>query len=184
MNRPKVATYYARLKVAHDAPPEVVRAAYKALVQKYHPDRHQGSLRHQIVLAALNKAHDVLSDPARRAAHDQWIREEEVRLGWREPSGEFRLGLGVRMELVVSSLRQDGLPLGEALRMHLTRAQRAALWLTVGATLVLLVGGAMNYFRNDDDPFRRLGPLPPLTSFLPATSGTPSPVAYSASSPP
>ncbi|MBA3596884.1 MAG: J domain-containing protein [Methylibium sp.] len=184
MNRPKVATYYSRLKVAHDAPPEVVRAAYKALVQKYHPDRHQGSLRHQLVLAALNKAHEVLSDPARRAGHDQWIREEEVRLGWREPSGDFRLGLGLRMELVMSSLRHDGLPLSEALCMHLTRGQRAALWLGLGATLVLLAGGAMSYFRNDDDPFRRLGPLPPLAPFSPAPPSTPSPVAYSASSPP
>ena len=173
MNRPKVATYYARLKVAHDAPPEVVRAAYKALVQKYHPDRHQGSLRHEIVLAALNKAHEVLSDPDRRAAHDQWIREEEVRLGWRQPSGELRLGLGLRMELVLSSLRDDGLPLHEALRMHLTRGQRAALMLAAGATLVLLVGGGMRYLLEDDDPFRRLGPMP---SFAP-------PPAYSASSP-
>lgn len=174
MNRPKVATYYARLKVAHDAPPEVVRAAYKALVQKYHPDRHQGSLRHEIVLAALNKAHEVLSDPARRAAHDRWIREEEVRLGWRPPSGDVPLGLGLRMELVLSSLRDDRLPLQEALRMHLTRGQRAAFMLAAGATLVLLVGAGMSYLLEDKDPFRGLRPMPP---FAP-------PVAYSASSPP
>lgn len=172
MNRPKVATYYARLKVAHDAPPEVVRAAYKALAQKYHPDRHRGSLRHEIVLAALNKAHEVLSDPVRRAAHDQWIRQEEVRLGWREPGGECRLGLGLRMELVLSSLRDDGLPLGAALCMHLTRAQRAALLLAAGTALMLLVGSAMSYLSKHDDPLRRLGPMP----FVP-------PVAYSASSP-
>jgi curved DNA-binding protein CbpA len=173
MSRPKVATYYARLKVAHDAPPEVVRAAYKALVQKYHPDRHEGSIRHEIVLAALNKAHEVLSDPARRAAHDQWIREEETRLGWRDPGGECRLGLGLRLELVMSSLREDGLPLGEALRMHLTRGQRAGLLLATAALLVLTVGAGMKYLREDDDPFRRLGPMPQKAA----------PIAYSASSP-
>ncbi|MGA0609586.1 J domain-containing protein [Caldimonas sp. KR1-144] len=88
-SRPRVATYYARLKVAQDAPPEVIRAAHRALVQKYHPDRHQGSLRHEQVVAALNRAQDILLDPDSRAAHDQWIRDEEVRLGLREaPPGE------------------------------------------------------------------------------------------------
>ena len=71
MNRttsaPKIAHYYGRLKVTTDAPPEVIRAAYKALVQKYHPDRHQGSLRHELLVTALNKAQEVLLDPARRA---------------------------------------------------------------------------------------------------------------------
>lgn len=183
MNRPKVATYYARLKVAHDAPPEVVRAAYKVLVQKYHPDRHQGSVRHEIVLAALNKAHEVLSDPARRAAHDQWIRQEEIRLGWRESSGECRLGLGLRMELVLSSLREDGLPLGEAMRMHLTRGQRAGLLLATGSALALLIGGGMSYFREDDDPFRRLGPTAPLSQGVRQGAPFAPPIAYSASSP-
>lgn len=82
--RPRIATYYARLKVAQDAPPEVIRAAHRALVQKYHPDRHNGSLRHEQVVAALNRAQDVLLDPETRAAHDQWIRDEEIRLGLRE----------------------------------------------------------------------------------------------------
>lgn len=99
--RPRVATYYARLKVAQDAPPEVIRAAHRALVQKYHPDRHKGSLRHEQVVAALNRAQDILLDPASRASHDQWIRDEEVRLGLREPpegaeGSEGRLGAGLR----------------------------------------------------------------------------------------
>jgi curved DNA-binding protein CbpA len=170
MNRPKVATYYARLKVAPDAPPEVVRAAYKALVQKYHPDRHQGSLRHEIVLVALNKAHEVLIDPARRAAHDQWIREEEARLGRKGHDGELSLGLGVRLELVLSSVRDHGLPLGHALRVHLSTWQRAGLLLAACAFLLFLIGGGMSYFLSDDDPLRRLAPLA-------------RPLAYSASSP-
>ena len=60
--RVRVATYYARLKVAQDAPPEVIRAAHRALVQKYHPDRHKGSIRHEQVVAALNRAQDILLD--------------------------------------------------------------------------------------------------------------------------
>lgn len=142
MSRAKIAHYYGRLKVAQDAPPEVIRAAYKALVQKYHPDRHQGSVRHEIVLAALNKAQDVLLDPERRAAHDQWIREEEIRLGLREPS-EDALGLGLRLKLLWLSMREDGLPFGEAWDMNLTRSQRWGLACGASIAVSLLVAGVL-----------------------------------------
>jgi hypothetical protein len=137
MRRPaKIATYYARLKVAQDAPPEVIRAAHKALAQKVHPDRHQGSVRHEVLLVALNKARDVLLDPARRAAHDRWIREEEIRLGWREP--DLQPSLRQRCRLVRASVRLDGLSFGTACRLHLTRAQR---WAVVGGVALLALGG-------------------------------------------
>lgn len=149
MNRPKIATYYGRLKIAPDAPPEVIRAAYKALVQKYHPDRHHGSVRHEIVLAALNKAQEVLLDPARRAAHDQWIRQEEVRLGWREPDG-VPLGFARRCRLLLASVREDGLPLGEALSLNFTFGQRLAMSCGVGMLGLLLVGMVLVFSAGDD----------------------------------
>ena len=34
----KIRTHYDNLKVARDAPIEVIRAAYKSLCMKYHPD--------------------------------------------------------------------------------------------------------------------------------------------------
>ncbi|MGA2512718.1 MAG: J domain-containing protein [Candidatus Limnocylindrales bacterium] len=58
--------YYEVLQVDHRADPEVVRAAYRALARKYHPD-HGGDPTRMI---ALNDAWDVLGDPARRAAYD------------------------------------------------------------------------------------------------------------------
>ena len=36
----KIYTYYDDLKISRDAPNEVIRAAYKALSLKYHPDRY------------------------------------------------------------------------------------------------------------------------------------------------
>ena len=36
-------THYDNLKISREAPPEVIRAAYKALSQKHHPDRNNGS---------------------------------------------------------------------------------------------------------------------------------------------
>lgn len=58
--------FYEVLQVDPNAEPEVVRAAYRILARKYHPD-HGGDARRMI---ALNDAWDVLGDPARRAAYD------------------------------------------------------------------------------------------------------------------
>lgn len=146
----KIAHYYGRLKVAPDAPPEVIRAAYKALVQKYHPDRHHGSVRHEIVLAALNKAQEVLLDPAQRAAHDQWIRQEEIRLGVREPDPAGAPSFGLRLRLFRASVQQDGLPVVDALRLHLTLGERVGMGLAIGGLLVLvLLGSAMLLLRDE-----------------------------------
>ncbi|GAA7766472.1 MULTISPECIES: J domain-containing protein [Cupriavidus] len=70
-------THYDNLKVSRDAPAEVIRAAYKSLSQKYHPDRHADSEQANRIMRLLNAAYDVLSDPAKRAEHDQWIASQE-----------------------------------------------------------------------------------------------------------
>jgi hypothetical protein len=175
MSRPKIATYYSRLKVAPDAPPEVIRAAYKALAQKYHPDRHRGSIRHEIVLAALNKAQDVLLDPERRAAHDHWIRAEEIRLGWRTPpavQGPPALGLAQRWRLLADSMRLEGLSFGTACRVHFTRVQRCAATLSAVLLTALACAGAGALLR-DQDPLDRLATsLPPVVSPSIGTAAT------------
>jgi hypothetical protein len=67
------ATHYETLKVARDAPIEVIRAAYRALSQKYHPDRHPGDAAAAQSMAVLNAAYDVLSDPDKRRQYDDLI---------------------------------------------------------------------------------------------------------------
>lgn len=73
-----VHTHYDNLKVARDAPPEVIRAAYKTLCQKYHPDRHGDSAEAIRVIQIINTAYSVLSDPAKRREHDDWIARSEA----------------------------------------------------------------------------------------------------------
>ena len=70
-------TYYDVLQVERDAPPERVRAAYRKLAQKYHPDKMPGNANAVRAMAAINAAYDVLSDTHRRAEHDLWIRRAE-----------------------------------------------------------------------------------------------------------
>lgn len=62
--------HYERLKVNPDAPVEVIRAAYRALAAKYHPDRHTQSQSAHADMVALNAAYEVLTDPHTRAAYD------------------------------------------------------------------------------------------------------------------
>ena len=67
-------TYYDLLQVEQDASPERVRAAWRKLAHKYHPDKMPGNANAARAMAAINAAYEVLSDPARRAEHDLWIR--------------------------------------------------------------------------------------------------------------
>ena len=65
---------YAVLGVPRSASQGAIRAAYRALAAKYHPDRHQGNPLNDLAaekLTELNRAYEILSDPGKRAAHDQ-----------------------------------------------------------------------------------------------------------------
>jgi len=72
-----IHTHYDNLKVARNAPPEVIRAAYKTLSQKYHPDRNGNSPEAIRVIQIINSAYAVLSDPEKRREHDEWIAHAE-----------------------------------------------------------------------------------------------------------
>jgi curved DNA-binding protein CbpA len=71
--------HYDVLGVTRDAPDEVIRAAYRALAAKYHPDRNPGDSDAESKLKRLNAAFQVLSDPVKRKQHDDLTRSAEVR---------------------------------------------------------------------------------------------------------
>lgn len=73
----KIRTHYDNLGVARNADPAVIKAAHKALAQKYHPDRNPNNPDAERIMKIINTAYQVLSDPARRAEHDRWIDEQE-----------------------------------------------------------------------------------------------------------
>jgi DnaJ-class molecular chaperone len=74
----RIHTHYDNLKVARDAPPEVIRAAYKTLSQKHHPDRNSNSSDAIRIIQLINNAYEVLSDPDKRQEHDAWIARAEA----------------------------------------------------------------------------------------------------------
>ncbi|MFC0251071.1 J domain-containing protein [Massilia consociata] len=88
----KIHTHYDNLKVARGAPQEVIRAAYKALSQKYHPDKNPGDEKAARIMAIVNTAYNTLSDPVRRKEHDEWIASEEWEVEWLESTGTEETG--------------------------------------------------------------------------------------------
>ncbi|WP_175691672.1 J domain-containing protein [Burkholderia anthina] len=73
----KTTTHYDVLRATRDAPPEVIRAAYRALSQKWHPDKNKSPDAGRM-MQAINAAYEILSDSARRAHYDQELDAEDV----------------------------------------------------------------------------------------------------------
>ncbi|MES2102058.1 MAG: J domain-containing protein [Pseudomonadota bacterium] len=75
---PKVHSHYDNLKVARDASADDIRAAYRALTRKHHPDRNPDNADAERVMSVVNVAYGVLSDPVKRSEHDRWIARTEA----------------------------------------------------------------------------------------------------------
>lgn len=71
-------THYDNLKVSRDAPIEVIRAAYRSLAQRYHPDVHPDKEKAARIMRIVNTSYEVLSDPIKRREHDRWIENVET----------------------------------------------------------------------------------------------------------
>lgn len=63
--------HYKTLGLLHDAEEVVIKAAYKALAQKYHPDRHLShKAENTAKMALFNEAYAVIGNPALRKIYD------------------------------------------------------------------------------------------------------------------
>ena len=66
--------HYAVLGLLHTAEAVVIKAAYRALAQRYHPDRFAGDASFaKSKMEALNEAYAVLSNPQKREKHDRQL---------------------------------------------------------------------------------------------------------------
>jgi len=63
-----MTNHYDALGIASTATPKEIKAAWRRLSAKYHPDREGGD---DAAMQEINAAYDVLSDPQRRALYDQ-----------------------------------------------------------------------------------------------------------------
>lgn len=68
--------HYETLEVSRNASPEVIRAAYKSLMQRLHPDKCPEGEAGAGRAAQIAAAYAVLSSPERRAAYDLALRRD------------------------------------------------------------------------------------------------------------
>lgn len=85
-NQLALKDYYRILEVHPEASQEVIDRAYRALARKYHPDAYPAERQQwaNLMMQEINEAHDVLTDPGRRAAYARYQKTEFWRVFWRE----------------------------------------------------------------------------------------------------
>src|SRR3954453_7018546 len=66
------ANLYETLGVKRDASVEDIRKAYRKLAKKHHPDINPGNKAAEDRFKSVSAAYEVLSDPKRRAAYDEF----------------------------------------------------------------------------------------------------------------
>jgi curved DNA-binding protein CbpA len=140
----KIHTHYDNLKVARLAPQEVIRAAYKALSQKYHPDKNPGDEKAARIMAILNSAYSILSDPHRRREHDEWIAAEEWEIEWLESTRHEEARGRPRQDAPAQAWDEAEAPVKAASRLR----RNWKWWASLAACLVVGWGGGAVMFAN------------------------------------
>jgi DnaJ-class molecular chaperone len=79
---------YTVLGVARDATPEAIKQAYRKLARRHHPDLNPGRPEAEAAFKAVSAAHDLLSDPERRARFDRGEIDAEGQE--QRPAGSYR----------------------------------------------------------------------------------------------
>ncbi len=145
---------YFVLGVDRDASLDEIRAAYRLLVAKYHPDKHQGNPLEGLAaekMAEVNRAYEILSSPDRRADYDQshgtWPRPAgpagTVPLPRKRPRWLLAIGLLLLLPLLIRIVVMLLRPLARLSRggVEILAAARGTplLGVVVAGVIVLLV---------------------------------------------
>ena len=138
-------THYENLKVARNAPPEVIRAAYRVLAQRYHPDVNPSPDAARVMML-LNEAYAVLSDPQRRGAHDAWIEEQLIKEALDEARAYSSHEYGARATSSRQARDVDDDPEGALERSQPSALVRLNRWLGTAAGTKLGVGAIAGAF--------------------------------------
>ena len=67
-----------------------IKAAYKRLAVRYHPDKHRGSTQYEEQFKAVSTAYRVLSNPGRRAAYDYQLQQADQRAAEQRRQQQYR----------------------------------------------------------------------------------------------
>jgi curved DNA-binding protein CbpA len=117
------SSHYDLLEVSPKASAEVIRAAYKSLMQRHHPDKNDNGAAATVQTALLAQAYAVLSDAQRRLAYDESLAPLPEAAGRRASAAQ-------RSMPMVAAPARNGYAL--ALILVILLAGGAILWLSPG----------------------------------------------------
>jgi molecular chaperone DnaJ len=64
--------YYELLEIERTADDGVIKSSYRKLAMRWHPDKNPGDAAAEAKFKSISEAYDILKDPQKRAAYDQY----------------------------------------------------------------------------------------------------------------
>lgn len=105
-------SYYEELGLSRNADQKAIRAAFRKLARKHHPDANRGDPAAEERFKSINEANEVLSDPASRKLYDRygadWTRYRDAGFTGEEPAGDPLGATRPRMQERRSSSQPGG----------------------------------------------------------------------------
>ena len=144
-------THYENLKVARDAPSDVIRAAYKALTHKHNLNRNPNA-ETQKLLEIINASNAVLSNPVKRAEYDQWLLEQEsAKSDIKKPASTSKSN----QKVIQQNLDDNEIIIGKDSDViaykNNTNIKRWLIYLTVGLITLLALFWMFSSSNNDNN---------------------------------
>ena len=139
-------SHYDTLEVSPQASPEVIRAAYKSLMQRCHPDKNPDNAELAQRAGLITLAYDTLSDHASRSAYDQSLLAAQRTAPCAPRSTPSHVAGRARRSLAPSAT-------------HQSRAV-AFFW---GIVIVIVVAGSISLWLIKSSAARKIAGAPPGT---------------------
>ena len=84
--------FYEILGVGRNASDDEIKKSYRKLAMKYHPDRNQGDAGSEKKFKEASAAYEILKDPQKKAAYDQYGHDAFKQSGGPQGFGDFSGG--------------------------------------------------------------------------------------------
>lgn len=102
-----MTNYYHVLGLSENATPQEIKAAFKKLAVKYHPDKHPGLAGMEEKFKSVNTAHQILSDEYEKARFDLKLKYQQFSSSHQPPPYSYQQGPNNRRRPSYSSPKVD-----------------------------------------------------------------------------